>query len=159
LHCNIIATSPNIALGRSSDTATSPNIAHAQKTTWMIDPIVTLLCTDQHKSPSNINIGCHEILSSRFDPKIRELLPPLERRFEDDLSIFPSMSSSSRTRPFAELSRPISDAFCFEKYNTSRSNAHLMLRLPWKMRLQLSTSIAPAWESYIPTSLQLHQIY
>ena len=45
-----------------------------------------LQCAEQHWFPSNITkyCACHEILSSRCQRKIPELLPPIERRFEDN---------------------------------------------------------------------------
>ena len=43
-----------------------------------------LQCAEQLKSPFKVTkyCACHEILSSRFQRQICEVLPPIERRFE-----------------------------------------------------------------------------
>ena len=53
-----------------------------------------LQCEEQQESPSNISkdCACQEIPSSRFEPKIRELIPPIERWFEDNPRIIRAWS-------------------------------------------------------------------
>ena len=80
-------------------------------------------------------------LSSRLQRKLSELLPPIERRFEDNPTMIrawnrhlaPAASETLLVRPWTR--------FCIEKYNISRSGylpkCHQMLRLPRKITLQL----------------------
>ena len=104
--------------------------------------------------------------NSSFDPKIRDLFPPKEERFEHDPRTIRALSEDNRTinfssgpRPFAELTSPI----LAKEKSIWRScylpKFHQVLRLPRKLTFQpTSPNIAPATKSYIPTSLQLHQI-
>ena len=80
-----------------------------------------LQCAEQHWFPSNITkyCACHEILSSRCQRKIPELLPPIERRFEDN----PTMKSSSRTRRFGDLTLRILETHFVWKNTTFRAPA------------------------------------
>ena len=76
-------------------------------------------------------------VSSRLQRKLRELLPPIERRFDDNpirkSHLAPAASETLLVRPWTR--------FCIEKYNISRSGylpkCHQMLRLPRKVTLQL----------------------
>ena len=77
-------------------------------------------------------------VSSRFQRKLRELLPPIERRFDHDSS----MKSSSRTRRFGDLTRPILETILYRKIQ------HFALRLSPKM----SPNAAPATKSDNPSS-------
>ena len=73
------------------------------------------------------------------------MLPPIERRFEDNPRISednPSMKSSSRTRRFGDLTRPILETILYCKIQ------HFALRLSPKM----SRFAAPATKSHPPTS-------
>ena len=73
--------------------------------------------------------------------KVPEVLPPIERRFEDN----PKISEHKIVISHPPLRRPDSshlrDAFSMEKYNTSRSGylpkCHEVLRLPRKVTLHL----------------------
>ena len=71
-------------------------------------------CAEQQQSPSNITkyCACHEIVTARIDPKSRELLRPIEGRFELDPTMIRGLSeqnpTSSRTHPFAEPTLRIS---------------------------------------------------
>ena len=120
-----------------------------------------LQCAEQHWFPSNTTkyCACHEILSSRCQRKIPELLPPIERRFEDN----PTMKSSSRTCRFGDLTRPILETHFVWKnnYNISRSGYlskfHEKLRLPRKVTLQLHQILRlPRKMSLM---IDLHQIW
>ena len=73
------------------------------------------------------------------------MLPPIERRFEDNSRIIrphPNTKSSSRTRRFGDLTRPILETILYCKIQ------HFALRLSPKM----SRSAAPATKSHPPTS-------
>ena len=79
--------------------------------------------------------------SSRLQRKLRELLPPIERRFDDNPTTIRAWNrhlapAASETLPVRPRTR-----FCIEKYNISRSGylpkCHQMLRLPRKVKLQL----------------------
>ena len=95
-----------------------------------------LQCVEQQESPSNISkdCACQEIPSSRFEPKIRELIPPIERWFEDN----PSM-----IRPWKRHLAPAASetlSMLHGKIQTFRIPAHSqneMLPLPWTVTLQL----------------------
>ena len=61
-------------------------------------------------------------VSSRFQRKLRELLPPIERRFEQIPKMIrpwsdhdPRIKSSSRTRRFGDLTRPILETILYWK--------------------------------------------
>ena len=104
------------------------------------------LCVEQVKSPSNLTryCACHEIWS-RFQRQLPEVLPPIERRFDENPRIirpYPKIKSSSRTRGFGDLPGPILETILYCKIQ------HLALRLFPKM----SRSAAPATKSHPPTS-------
>ena len=87
--------------------------------------------------------------SSRLQRKLRELLPPIERRFDDNPTTIrgwseddPTMKSSSRTRRFGDLTRPILETILYWKIQ------HFALRLSPKM----SRNVVPATKSHTPTS-------
>ena len=66
-----------------------------------------LQCAEQAQSASNITT---KSVSSTFQRKLRELLPPIERRFDDNPTIIRRQSDqkiASRTRRFGDLTRPI----------------------------------------------------
>ena len=65
-----------------------------------------LQCAEQHCFPSNTTkyCACHEILSSRCQRKIPELLPPIERRFDDN----PTTIRSENRISHPPLRRPYS---------------------------------------------------
>ena len=106
-----------------------------------------LQCAEQAQSASNLTkyCACHEICKFKISA-----VPPIERRFEQIPTMIracsehdPTMKSSSRTRRFGDLTRPILETHfvIIEKYNISRSGylpkCHQMLRLPRKVTLQL----------------------
>ena len=102
-----------------------------------------LQCAEQHCFPSNTTkyCACYEILSSRCQRKIPELLPPIERRFDDNPTTI-HLKIASRTRRFGDLTRPTSNTILYWKIQ------HFALRLPPKM----SPNAAPATKSHTPTS-------
>ena len=78
--------------------------------------------------------------SSRFERKLPEVLPPIERRFEDNPSIirgYPKIKSSSRTRRFGDLPGPILETILYCKIQ------HVALLLSPTM----SRSAAPATQN------------
>lgn len=115
--------------------------------------------------------------NSSFDPKIRDLFPPKEERFEHDPRTIRALSEDNRTinfssgpRPFAELTRPIVALLlppknftkccaCPEKWHCNFTNDCAYTHpSSYKYHQKKSPMIAPATKSYIQTSLQLHQI-
>ena len=63
-------------------------------------------CVEQVKSPSNLTnyCACHKILRCRFHVKVSEVLPPIERRFEDN----PRISDDKIVISHPPLRRPYS---------------------------------------------------
>ena len=103
-----------------------------------------LQCAEQHWFPSNITkyCACHEILSSRCQRKIPELLPPIERRFEDNPTMIRAWNrhlapAASETLLFASCRRIL--------YGKIQ---HFALRLSPK----ISGNPAPATKSDAPPS-------
>ena len=103
-----------------------------------------LQCAEQHWFPSNITkyCACHEILSSRCQRKIPELLPPIERRFEDNPTMIRAWNrhlapAASETLLFASCRRTL--------YGKIQ---HFALRLS----IKISRSAALATKNYTPTS-------
>ena len=122
-----------------------------RKMNLMIDPRhiwnVIYNARSKHSQPlTSPNIApATKSVSSRFQRKLREVLPPIERRFEqirrwseDD----PTIKSSSRTRRFGVLTRPILETILYWKIQ------HFALRLSPKM----SPNAAPATKTHTPTS-------
>ena len=122
-----------------------------RKMNLMIDPRhiwnVIYNARSKHSQPlTSPNIApATKSVSSSFQRKLRELLPPIERRFEqirrwseDD----PTIKSSSRTRRFGDLTRPILETILYWKIQ------HFALRLSPKM----SPNAAPATKTHTPTS-------
>ena len=107
-------------------------------------------CVEQVQSPSNLTkyCACHEILKLKISAETPWMLPPIERRFDDNPTIsdnirgYPTIKSSSRTRRFGDLTRPILETIFYCKIQ------HFALRLSPKM----SRSAAPATKSHPPTS-------
>ena len=102
-------------------------------------------CAEQAKSPFKLTkyCACHQILSSRFEREIPELLPPIERWFEHIPNISednPSMKLSSRTRRFGDLPGLILETILLKNTTFTRfgylPKSHEMLRLPRKVTLQ-----------------------
>ena len=120
---------------------------------WMSSVIcVTYETSFPMRGASKVTLQPHQILrlprnleSSRFQRKLPEVLPPIERRFGDNPTISddnPSMKLSSRTRRFGDLTRPILETILYCKIQ------HIALRLSPKM----SRCAAPATKSHPPTS-------
>ena len=102
-----------------------------------------LECAEQAMSTSNLSkyCACHEIFKLRFQRKLRELLPPIERRFDDIPTIIRPWNRHLAPAASETLLVRSRRRFCIEKYNISRSGylpkCHQMLRLPRKVTLQL----------------------
>ena len=81
------------ARSKQSEPRTSPTTAPATQSeshAWSMSHMKRhLQCAKQQEPPSNLTkyCACHEIRSSWFQRKIPELLPPIERRFEDNPNI------------------------------------------------------------------------
>ena len=104
-------------------------------------------CVEQVKSPSNITkyCACHEIWKLQISAVTPWMLPPIERRFDDNPTTIrphPTRKSSSRTRRFRDLTRPILETILYCKIQ------HFASRLSPKM----SRSAAPATKSPTRTS-------
>ena len=121
-----------------------------RKMNLMIDPRhiwnVIYNARSMHRQPTSPNTApATKSASSRLQRKLRELLPPIERRFDDNPTIIRRQSEHEIVISHPPLRRPSSshlgDAFCMEKYNISRSGYlskfHQVLRLPRKVTLQL----------------------
>ena len=118
-----------------------------RKMNLMIDPrhiwnVIYNARSKQSHPPTSPNTApATKSVSSRFQRKLREVLPPIERRFEDNPTMIrpwnrhlaPAASETLLVRSWRR--------FCIEKYNISRSGylpkCHQMLRLPRKVTLQL----------------------
>ena len=103
-------------------------------------------CVEQVKWPGNLTkyCACHEILKLKISAETPWMLPPIERRFEDNPRIIrthPTIKSSSRTRRFGDLTRPSLDTILYCKIQ------HFAFRLSPKM----SRSAAPVTKSHPPT--------
>ena len=107
-------------------------------------------CAEPIKSPSNLTkyCACHEILKLKISAETPWMLPPIERRFDDnpntsdDIRRYPTTKSSSRTRRFGDLTRPSLETILYCKIQ------HFASRLSPKM----SRSAAPVTKSHPPTS-------
>ena len=144
--------SPNAAPATKTHTPTSPNTAPATQNAsynWSTQHMKRhLQCAEQAQSASNLTkyYACHD-----FQRKLRELLPPIERRFEqirrwsEDA---PTIKSSFRTRRFGDLTRPILETILYWKYNISRSGylpkCHQILAPATKPHTPTSPNTAPA---------------
>ena len=130
-----------------SQRPTSPNTAPATQNEchqWSASHMKRhFQCVEQVKSPSNLTKYCayHEILKLKISADSPWMLPPIERRFED-IRRYPRIKSSSRTRRFGDLTRPILETILYCKIQ------HFALRLSPKM----SRSAAPVTKSPTRTS-------
>ena len=141
------------ARSKQNQPGTSPNIASATQNEchqWSASHMKPhFQCVEAVKSPSNLTkyCACHEILKLKISAETPWMLPPIERRFDDnprisdDIRRYPTIKSSSRTRRFGDLTRPILETILYCKIQ------HLALRLSPKM----SGSAAPATKSHPPT--------
>ena len=127
-----------------SHPATSPNTAPATQNEchpWSASHMKRhFQCVEQVKSPANLTkyCACHENLKRKISADTPWMLPPIERRFDDN----PRIKSSSRTRRFEDLTRPILETILYCKIQ------HVASRLFPKM----SRSAAPVTKSHPPTS-------
>ena len=139
--------SPNAAPDTKSHTPTSPNTAPATQNAshdWSASHMRHLQCAEQAQSASNLTkyCACHEIYKVKISaetPWIASANRKTIRRPSDD---HPRIKSSSRTRRFGDLTRPISETILYWKIQ------HFALRLSPKM----SPNAAPATKSHTPTS-------
>ena len=125
-----------------SHLATSPNTAPAMQNEchqWSASHMKRhFQYSEQVKSPFKLTkyCACQEIVSSRFQREIPEVLPPIDDSNRSDNN--PTIKSSSRNRTWLV---PSWHARCMKKYNISRSGylpeLHEMRRLPGKVTLQL----------------------
>ena len=102
-------------------------------------------CAEQAKSPSNLTkyCACHEILRSTFQRRIPELLPPIERRFDDNPSIIRTWNR--HLAPAASGTFPVRS---WRRFCINCKMQHFASRLSPKM----SRSAAPVTKSHPPTS-------
>ena len=115
---------------------TSPNLRLPRKMTLMIDQR-SLRCAEQHWLPSNTTkyCTCHEFKIWMENAWIASAKMKTNRPWSDDN---PTIKSSSRTRRFGDLTRPILERHFAWKNTTFRAPAiHEMLRLPQKVTLHL----------------------
>ena len=141
------------ARSNKSQPPTSPNIAPATQMNLMINPrhiwnVIYNARSKHSQPPTSPNTApATKSASSRFQRKLRELFPPIERRFDDIPRIIrtysednPRIKSSSRTRRFGDLTRPILETHFVWKNSIWRSaylsKFHEVLRLPRKVTLQ-----------------------
>ena len=129
-------------------TTSSPNTAPATQNEshdWSASHMKRhLQCAEQAQSASNLTkyCACHEIYKFKISaetPWIASANRKTIRRPSDD---HPRIKSSSRTRLFGDLTRPISETILYWKMQ------HFALRLSPKM----SPNAAPATKSHTPTS-------
>ena len=101
-------------------------------------------CVEQVKSPSNLTkyCACHEILKLKISADTPWMLPPIERRFDDNPRISEDKIVISHPPLRGPYSSPSWRRFCIVKYNI------FALRLSPKM----SRSAAPVTKSHPPTS-------
>ena len=104
-------------------------------------------CAEQAKSPFKLTkyCACHQILSSRFDREISELLPPIERRFEH----IPTISDDNPTQN-RHLAPAASEAFAVWSWRRFWIGKYKFTRSGYL--LKMSRSAAPATKSHSQTS-------
>ena len=141
---------------QSSHPPTSPNTAPAtqnERHQWSVVPFKRhFQCVEQVQSPSNLTkyCACHEILKLKISAETPWMLPPIERRFDDNPTIvrrYPTISEdilgwNRHLAPAASetLLVPSWRRCSIVKYNISRSGylpkCHEVLRLPRKVTRQ-----------------------
>ena len=134
---------------KSASNLTKYCACHEKWISWLIRVAWNVIynARSKHSQPltSRNTAPATKSVTSRFQRKLRELLPPIERRFEQIPKIIRRWSDHEIVISHPPLRRPYSshlvNAFCMEKYNISRSGylpkCHQMLRLPRKVTLQL----------------------
>ena len=101
-------------------------------------------CAEPVKSPSNLTkyCACHEILKLKISAEASWSASANRKTIRAQSEHNPRIKSSSRTRRFGDLTRPILETILYCKIQ------HFALRLSPKM----SRSSAPATKSHPPTS-------
>ena len=136
-----------------SDNPTSPNTAPATQNEshdWCTSHMKRHLeCAEQAKSTSNLSkyCACHEIFKFKIAAETLWIasanIKTIRGKSEDNPTMNdPRIKSSSRTRRFGDLTRPISETILYWKIQ------HFALRLSPKM----SPNAAPAKKNHTPTS-------
>ena len=136
------------ARSNKRQTTSSPNTAPATQNEshdWSASHMKRhFQCAEQAMSPSNLTkyCACHEIFKFKIALDTLWIASAnrktIRRHSEDN----PRIKSSSRTRRFGDLTRPISETILYWKIQ------HFALRLSPKM----SPNAAPATKSHTPTS-------
>ena len=171
--------SRSAAPATKSPTRTSPNTAPATQNEchqWSASHMKRhFQCVEQVKSPSNItkHCACHEIWKLKISAETPWMLPPIERRFDDNPTTSdhirpdPTRSDQKIVISHPPLPRPYSShfgrRFCIVKYNISRPGylpkchevlrlsrkdtrqPHQILRLPQKVRYELCLYWSVTW--------------
>ena len=141
-------TSPNAAPATKSDNPTSPNTAPAKQNAshdWSASHMKRHLeCAEQAMSTSNLTkyCACHEICKFKISAETPWIASANRKTIRRQSDHDPRIKSSSRTRRFGDLTRPILETILYWKIK------HLALRLSPKM----SPNAAPATKSDNPTS-------
>ena len=131
-----------------SHTPTSANTAPATQNAshdWSASHMKRhLQCAEQAKSPSNLTkyCACHEICKFKISAETPWIASANRKTIRRQSDHDPSMKSSSRTRRFGDLTRPILETILYGKIR------HFALRLSPKM----SRNAVPATKSHTPTS-------
>ena len=107
--------------------------------------VISNACSKWSHPPTSPNTApATKILKLKISAKLPEVLPPKERRFEDNPKISDDIRAWNRHLAPAALETllvPSWRRFCIVKYNISRSGylpkCHEVLRLPRKVRLEL----------------------
>ena len=141
-----------------SHLATSPNTAPAMQNEchqWSASHMKRhFQYAEQVKSPFKLTkyCACQEIVSSRFQREIPEVLPPIDDSNRSDNN--PTIKSSSRNRTWFV---PSWDARCMKKYNLSRSGylpeLHENAALARKSHAPTSPNTAPGTKNALYSSL------
>ena len=147
--------SPNAAPATKTHTPTSPNTAPATQNEshdWSTSHMKRhLQCAEQAQSASNLTkyCACHEICKFKLSAETPWIASANSKTIRTDPRIIrgwseddPTIKSSSRTRRFGDLTRPILETILYWKIQ------HFALRLSPKM----SPNAAPATKTHTPTS-------
>ena len=147
--------SPNAAPATKTHTPTSPNTAPATQNEshdWSTSHMKRhLQCAEQAQSASNLTkyCACHEICKFKLSAETPWIASANRKTIRTDPRIIrgwseddPTIKSSSRTRRFGDLTRPILETILYWKIQ------HFALRLSPKM----SPNAAPATKTHTPTS-------
>ena len=184
--CNLISN----ARSKQRHPATSPNTAPATQNAshqWSASHMQPhFQCVEAVKLPSNLtkHCACHEILKLKISAETPWMLPPIERRFDDNpttsdqIRRYPTISDDKIVISHPPLPRPYSShfgrRFCIVKYNISRPGylpkchevlrlsrkvtrqPHQILRLPQKVHYELCLYWSVTWLICYFTELLLY---